>query len=157
MAARRSAPRKDSSSAARARPTMKSTPKRVSTRPSTHMETFANPRPGRDYEIRMEIPEFTCVCPMTGQPDFATITIRYVPAFRIVESKSLKLYLGTYRNEGIFQEHLVNTICDDLVRALDPEWIEVTGAFKSRGGIAITVVASHARSTTSPVRRAKRR
>lgn len=125
--------------------------------PGKKLETFPNHHPDRAYVVTLSTDEFTCVCPMTGQPDFATITIRYVPALRILESKSLKLYLAAYRNEGIFQEHLVNTICDDLVRALDPQWIEVTGAFKSRGGIAITVVASHAQSTTPGPRRAKRR
>jgi len=111
--------------------------------PSKKLETFPNRHPGRRYVVTLTTDEFTCVCPMTGQPDFATITIRYIPDRRIVESKSLKLYLWSYRNEGVFHEHVTNTICDDLVKALDPHWIEVTGAFKVRGGIGITVVATH--------------
>jgi 7-cyano-7-deazaguanine reductase len=111
--------------------------------PSKTLETFPNRHPGRRYVVTLTTDEFTCVCPATGQPDFATITIRYIPDRRIVESKSLKLYLWSYRDEGVFHEHVTNTICDDLVRALDPHWIEVTGAFKVRGGISITVVATH--------------
>lgn len=111
--------------------------------PSKTLETFPNRHPNRRYTVTLQTDEFTCVCPMTGQPDFATITIRYVPDRKIVESKSLKLYLWSYRNEGVFHEHVTNTILDDLVRALDPHWIEVTGAFKVRGGITITVVATH--------------
>lgn len=112
-------------------------------KPSKTLETFPNHNPERRYTVTLTTDEFTCVCPATGQPDFATITIRYIPDKKIVESKSLKLYFWSYRNEGVFHEHVVNTICDDLVAALDPHWIEVTGAFKVRGGIAITVVASH--------------
>ena len=111
--------------------------------PSKRLETFPNHHPNRDYVVRLESDEFTCVCPATGQPDFATITIKYIPDKRILESKSLKLYLWSYRNEGVFHEHVTNTICDDLVKALNPHWIEVTGAFKVRGGISITVVATH--------------
>lgn len=113
--------------------------------PSKRLETFPNHNPDRGYTVTLETDEFTCVCPATGQPDFATITIKYIPAQRVVESKSLKLYLWSYRTEGVFHEHVVNTILDDLVAALDPHWIEVTGAFKVRGGIAITVVAHHDR------------
>jgi 7-cyano-7-deazaguanine reductase len=112
-------------------------------RPSKKLETFPNRHPDRRYTVTLTTDEFTCVCPLTGQPDFATITIRYIPDRRIVESKSLKLYLWSYRNEGVFHEHVTNTICDDLVKALDPHWIEVTGAFKARGGIALTIVAAH--------------
>jgi 7-cyano-7-deazaguanine reductase len=111
--------------------------------PSKRLETFPNHHPGRRYTVRLVSDEFTCVCPATGQPDFATITIAYIPDQRIVESKSLKLYLWSYRNEGVFHEHVVNTILDDLVAALDPHQMEVTGAFKVRGGISITVVASY--------------
>jgi 7-cyano-7-deazaguanine reductase len=111
--------------------------------PAKKLETFPNHHPGRRYTVTLTTDEFTCVCPATGQPDFATITIKYIPDKKIVESKSLKLYLWSYRNEGVFHEHVTNTICDDLVKALDPHWIEVTGAFKVRGGIAITVVAAH--------------
>jgi 7-cyano-7-deazaguanine reductase len=112
-------------------------------RPGKNLETFPNRHPDRRYTVTLASDEFTCVCPLTGQPDFATITIRYIPDRRILESKSLKLYLWSYRDEGVFHEHVTNTICDDLVRALDPHWIEVTGAFKVRGGIALTVVATH--------------
>jgi len=112
-------------------------------KPSKKLETFPNHNPGRRYTVTLSTDEFTCVCPATGQPDFATITIKYIPDKRILESKSLKLYLWSYRNEGVFHEHVTNTICDDLVKALNPHWIEVTGAFKVRGGISITVVATH--------------
>jgi 7-cyano-7-deazaguanine reductase len=111
--------------------------------PSKTLETFPNRNPDRRYTVTLSTDEFTCVCPATGQPDFATITIQYIPHQRIVESKSLKLYLWSYRQEGVFHEHVINTILDDLVAALDPHWIEVTGAFKVRGGITITVVARH--------------
>ena len=113
------------------------------TQPGKKLETFPNRHPGRRYTVSLTSDEFTCVCPATGQPDFATITTKYIPDKRILESKSLKLYLWSYRNEGVFHEHVTNTICDDLVAALDPHWIEVTGAFKVRGGISITVVATH--------------
>ena len=112
-------------------------------KPSKKLETFPNHNPGRRYTVTLSTDEFTCVCPATGQPDFATITIKYIPDKRILESKSLKLYLWSYRNEGVFHEHVTNTICDDLVKALNPHWIEVTGAFNVRGGISITVVATH--------------
>ena len=111
--------------------------------PSKNLETFPNPNPARPYEIAMECPEFTCLCPMTGQPDFATIRLRYVPAQRCVELKSLKLYLWSYRNEGAFHEAVTNRICDDLVAALDPRFIEVTGDFTVRGGIHTVVIARH--------------
>jgi 7-cyano-7-deazaguanine reductase len=111
--------------------------------PSKHLETFPNQNPGRPYTVTLVCPEFTCVCPMTGQPDFATITIRYIPDQRIVESKALKLYFWSFRNEGHFHEHVTNTILDDLVAALDPLYCHVTGAFSVRGGISITVEAEH--------------
>lgn len=111
--------------------------------PSKKLETFPNHDPGRRYTVTLTTDEFTCVCPATGQPDYATLTIQYIPDQAIVESKSLKLYLWSYRNEGVFHEHVVNTICDDLIAALDPHWIQVTGAFKPRGGIGITVVVAH--------------
>jgi 7-cyano-7-deazaguanine reductase len=128
-------------------------------RPSKKLETFPNRHPDRRYTVTLTTDEFTCVCPLTGQPDFATITIRYIPDRRIVESKSLKLYLWSYRNEGVFHEHVTNTICDDLVKALDPHWIEVTGAFKARGGIALTVVATQEKApgVKRHVKRAKGR
>jgi 7-cyano-7-deazaguanine reductase len=113
--------------------------------PLRQLETFPNRHPGRQYIVTLETNEFTCVCPMTGQPDFATLTIRYVPDQRIVESKSLKLYLWSYRNEGVFHEHVTNLILDDLVAALDPIWCEVKGVFNVRGGIGLTVEARYDR------------
>ena len=112
-------------------------------KPSRELQTFPNPKPGRPFEISMECPEFTCVCPMTGQPDFATIRIRYVPAERCVELKSLKLYLWSFRDEGTFHEAVTNRICDDLVAALAPRWIEVVGDFAVRGGIHTAVTVRH--------------
>ena len=111
--------------------------------PSRKLETFPNPTPGRDYEIRFECPEFTCVCPMTGQPDFATIRIAYTPDQLCVELKSLKLYLWSYRNEGAFHEAVTNRILDDLVDAVRPRKMEVTGDFFVRGGIHTVVVARY--------------
>jgi 7-cyano-7-deazaguanine reductase len=111
--------------------------------PSKKLETFPNHNPERNYLVRLESDEFTCVCPATGQPDFATITVEYVPGPRILESKSFKLYLWSYRNEGVFHEHVTNTILDDLVAALEPRWCRVRGAFSVRGGIRITVEAEH--------------
>ena len=115
----------------------------MATAPSKNLETFPNPNPGRDYEIEMECPEFTCVCPRTGQPDFATIRICYVPAELCVELKSLKLYLWSYRNEGAFHEAVINRILDDLVQAVRPKTMTVVGDFNVRGGIHTTVTASH--------------
>jgi 7-cyano-7-deazaguanine reductase len=114
--------------------------------PSPALETFANPRPERDYEINMECPEFTCVCPRTGQPDFATIRINYIPDKLCVELKALKLYLWSYRDQGAFHEAVVNKILDDFVQACQPRKITVTGDFNVRGGIHTTVTASHHRS-----------
>jgi len=116
----------------------------VTTKPSKQLETFANPRPGREYHIAFECPEFTCLCPMTGQPDFATISIDYVPAATCVELKSLKLYLWSYRDEGAFHEAVTNQICDDIVAAIAPKSITVTGKFWVRGGIATTVTVTAA-------------
>ncbi len=107
------------------------------------LETFPNPKADRDYEIRFECPEFTCVCPRTGQPDFAVIRIRYVPDRLCVELKSLKLYLWSFRDEGHFHEAVTNRILDDLVRALAPRRMTVEGDFNVRGGIHTTVTASH--------------
>ena len=111
--------------------------------PRTILEAFANPRPGRDYEIKFVFPEFTSVCPVTGQPDFATITISYTPDRLCVEMKSLKLYFLAYRNKGIFYEGVVNTILDDLVATLAPRRMTVIGDFAVRGGTAGTVTATH--------------
>ncbi len=107
------------------------------------LETFPNRNPGRNYTVVLKTSEFTCVCPKTGQPDFACITISYIPGERIVESKSLKLYFLTYRNRGIFHEHAANMILDDLVEALDPVHCRVTADFGVRGGISITVDAEY--------------
>ena len=115
----------------------------VPTRPSRELQTFPNPRPGRTYEVLFETSEFTCVCPMTGQPDFGRLTIRYVPARVCVELKSLKLYLWSFRNEGHFHEAVTNQILDDLVRVLKPRTLSIEGAFNIRGGIATTVVARY--------------
>ncbi len=115
----------------------------MTTKPTKNLETFPNPRPGRRYEIRFECPEFTCLCPMTGQPDFATISIVYTPDELCVELKSLKLYLWSYRDEGAFHEAVVNEILDDLVAAIRPLELEVKGEFFVRGGIRTIVTARH--------------
>lgn len=111
-------------------------------KPSKVLETFPN-RDKRKYTVELTTDEFTCLCPITGQPDFAKITIRYIPDEKIVESKSLKFYLWSFRNEGCFHEHIVNIILDDLVKAMNPHWCEVEGLFNARGGIAIKVNASY--------------
>ncbi len=110
---------------------------------SKSLETFVNPRPARDFAINMECPEFTCVCPKTGQPDFATIRITYVPDKICLELKSLKLYLWSYRNEGAFHEAVTNQILDDLVAACQPRKMTVVGDFNVRGGIHTTVTATY--------------
>jgi len=114
--------------------------------PSKKLEAFPNRNPGRYYKVILETEEFTCLCPITGQPDFAKIRIEYVPDSKIVESKSLKLYLWSYRNEGAFHEHVVNTILDDLVALLDPHYMKVSGVFNIRGGIGITVECQYVRT-----------
>jgi 7-cyano-7-deazaguanine reductase len=116
----------------------------VSTRPSTEFEVFPNPKPSRDYTIRIETPEFTCLCPKTGQPDFATLLLEYIPDQRCVELKSWKLYLWSFRNLGGFHEDLSNRILDDLVAALDPRFMRLTAEFNVRGGVYTTVVVEHA-------------
>lgn len=113
------------------------------TRPSKELEAFENPEPGRDYEIRLECPEFTCLCPRSGQPDFATFRIRYVPDARCVELKSLKLYLWSFRGEGHFHEAVTNLILDDMVALLAPRSMTVVGDFSVRGGIQTVVEASY--------------
>jgi 7-cyano-7-deazaguanine reductase len=123
-------------------------------KPSKTLETFLNPTPRRDYRIHMEIPEFTCLCPKTGQPDFATLLLDYVPDKLCVELKSLKLYVWSYRNEGAFHEAVTNRILDDLVAATKPRFMRLTARFYVRGGIFTTVVAEHMkngfRATTLP-------
>lgn len=113
------------------------------TKPSKSLEVFKNPYPKRDYQIQFECPEFTCLCPRTGQPDFATLRIRYIPDKLCVELKSLKLYLWSYRNEGAFHEAVTNKILDDLVGAVHPRWMEIEGDFYVRGGIHTVVRADH--------------
>ncbi|MGH8428536.1 MAG: preQ(1) synthase [Gammaproteobacteria bacterium] len=115
----------------------------MSNTPSRTLETFANPQPDRDYTIRMDLPEFTCLCPLTGQPDFARLELQYVPAERCVELKSLKLYLWSYRDEGAFHEAVTNRIADDLVAALAPRYLRLRARFNVRGGIATEVIAEH--------------
>lgn len=114
----------------------------MSTEPSRALEAFPNPNPGRDYVIRFECPEFTCVCPKTGQPDFASIRIRYVPNELCVELKSLKLYLWSFRDEGHFHEAVTNMILDDLLALLAPRAMTVEGDFMVRGGIHTVIEAS---------------
>ena len=115
----------------------------MTTQPSKDLETFENPRPERDYTIRITIPEFTCLCPKTGQPDFATLTLEYVPEALCVELKSLKLYMWSFRNEGAFHEAVTNEILQDLVDATAPRFMRLTAEFYVRGGIDTTVVAEH--------------
>ncbi len=111
--------------------------------PSRSLETFANPAPDRDYTIRIRIPEFTCLCPKTGQPDFAELTLEYVPDLLCVELKSLKLYLWSYRDQGVFHEAVTNQILLDLVRSITPRFMRLIAEFNVRGGIYTTVVAEH--------------
>jgi 7-cyano-7-deazaguanine reductase len=113
--------------------------------PSTRLETFANPTPERDYTVRMSIPEFSCLCPKTGQPDFATLKLEYVPDERCVELKSLKLYIWSFRNRGAFHEPVTNEILDVLVAATAPRFMRLLAEFNVRGGIYTTVVAEHRR------------
>jgi len=115
----------------------------MATRPSKRLHTFANPSPRRDYRICMEIPEFTCLCPMTGQPDFAVLSLEYVPDLRCVELKALKLYIWSFRDEGAFHEAVTNRILDDLVKATKPRYMKLTAKFNVRGGIYTSVVVEH--------------
>jgi 7-cyano-7-deazaguanine reductase len=115
----------------------------MSTKPSKDLETFVNPAPGRDYTIRIDIPEFTCLCPKTGQPDFATIRLEYVPAAACVELKALKLYIWSFRDQGAFHEAVTNQILNDIVAAIQPNFLRVRAEFNVRGGIYTTVVAEH--------------
>jgi 7-cyano-7-deazaguanine reductase len=112
----------------------------MSTQPSTRLETFTNPARDTDYTIRMTLPEFTCLCPKTGQPDFATLELEYVPDELCVELKSLKLYIWSFRDRGAFHEAVTNQIADDLTRATAPRFLRLTGKFNVRGGIYTTVV-----------------
>ena len=121
--------------------------------PSKVLETFPNPAPGRDFLIRMQIPEFTCLCPKTGQPDFATLYLDYIPDKTCVELKSLKLYVWSYRDEGAFHEAVTNRILDDLAAATRPRFMRLTAKFYVRGGIFTTVVAEHRRKGWKPAPR----
>jgi len=122
----------------------------MTTRPAKKLETFANPSPARDYLVHIEAPEFTCLCPLTGQPDFATLILDYVPDRKNVELKSLKLYLWAYRQEGAFHEAVTNRILEDLVRALAPRFLRLTAKWRVRGGIFTTVVAEHRKRGWTP-------
>ncbi|MGQ9695797.1 MAG: preQ(1) synthase [Thermodesulfobacteriota bacterium] len=112
-------------------------------RPIRRLETFPNHHPERDYIVTLRTEEFTCVCPATGQPDFAKLTIQYIPDKKILESKSLKLYLWSFRQRGVFHEHVTNVILDELIKALQPRWCKVVAEFSVRGGISITVEAEY--------------
>ncbi|MGB6310653.1 MAG: preQ(1) synthase [Steroidobacteraceae bacterium] len=119
-----------------------------------HLETFANPAPARDYTIRMTIPEFSCLCPKTGQPDFATLKLEYVPDERCVELKSLKLYIWSFRSRGAFHEAVTNEILGDLVAATAPRFMRLLAEFNVRGGIYTTVAAEHRQAgwtSTAPI------
>ncbi len=113
------------------------------TQPSKHLETFPNPHPARDYLVEIEMPEFTCLCPKTGQPDFATLYLDYVPDQKCVELKSLKLYIWSFRNEGHFHEDVTNRILGDLVAATSPRYMRLRARFYVRGGITTTVTVEH--------------
>lgn len=117
--------------------------------PSKSVEVFPNPNPERSYVIQCDCPEFTCLCPRTGQPDFATIRIRYIPDRKCFELKSLKNYLWSYRNEGAFHEKVTNQILNDLVEATTPRWMEICAVFTVRGGITTTVTATHGETPIS--------
>jgi 7-cyano-7-deazaguanine reductase len=122
----------------------------MSTRPSRQLETFTNPNPTRDYLVNIELPEFTCLCPLTGQPDFATLLLQYVPDRRNVELKSLKLYVWSFRDRGAFHEAVTNQVLDDLKAALQPRFIRLTSRWNVRGGITTTVVAEHRKRGWKP-------
>lgn len=115
----------------------------MTTQANKDLETFANPQPARDYTIRIDVPEFTCLCPKTGQPDFATIQIEYVPAAWCVELKSLKLYMWSFRDQGAFHEAVTNAMLNDLVAAVSPNFMRIQAEFNVRGGIYTTVVVEH--------------
>ncbi len=121
----------------------------------TTLEAFPNPKPLRDYTIRVDCPDFTSLCPVTGQPDFAEVIVEYIPDDRCVETKSLKLYLASYRNVHSFNETVINRILDDLVTACHPRWMRIEGRFVARGGLALTVIAEHPQTNTSPVQRTR--
>mgnify|MGYP001577107780 FL=1 len=119
-------------------------------RPGKRLQTFPNPSAGRDYRIQIEIPEFTCLCPMTGQPDFATLVLDYVPDRTCIELKSLKLYIWSFRDQGAFHEAVTNRMLDDLVRAARPRYMRLTARFRPRGGLFTRVVAEHRKRGWKP-------
>ncbi len=119
-------------------------------KPSSKLETFPNPNSSRDYLIHMEIPEFTCLCPKTGQPDFATLLLDYIPDAKCIELKSLKLYIWSYRDQGAFHEAVTNSILDDLATAIRPRFMRLTARFYVRGGIFTTVMAEHRKKGWKP-------
>lgn len=122
----------------------------MSTKPSKDLDTFPNPNPERDFTIRIDVPEFTCICPKTGQPDFAEFQIEYVADEKCVELKSLKLYMWTYREEGAFHEAVTNKILEDLVAVTEPRFMRLTGVWNVRGGIYTTVVVEHMKDGWTP-------
>lgn len=122
----------------------------MTTQPSKTLETFPNPAPERDFHIHMQIPEFTCLCPKTGQPDFATLTLDYIPEKHCVELKSLKLYIWSFRDQGCFHEAVTNRILDDLAKATKPRFMRLTARFYVRGGIFTNVVAEHRKKGWKP-------
>jgi len=122
----------------------------MSTQPNTDLETFPNPNTDRDYTIRIDTPEFTCLCPKTGQPDFATLTLEYVPNESCIELKSFKLYVWSYRDKGAFHEAVTNSILADLAKACDPRFMRLSAEFNVRGGVYTTVVAEHKAENWQP-------
>jgi 7-cyano-7-deazaguanine reductase len=122
----------------------------MTTRPSKELETFANPQPDRDYTIRIRLPEFTCLCPKTGQPDFATLHLEYIPDQHCIELKSLKLYIWSFRNEGAFHEAVTNRMLSDLVSACQPRFMRLRAQFNVRGGVYTDVVAEHRQAGWQP-------
>jgi 7-cyano-7-deazaguanine reductase len=123
----------------------------MTTKPDKSLQTFPNPNPERDYHIHMQIPEFTCLCPLTGQPDFATLVLDYIPDKKNVELKSLKLYMWSYRNEGAFHEKVTNQILNDLVKATSPRFMRLTAKWYVRGGIFTNVVVEHRKKGWKPL------
>ncbi|MCA3149371.1 MAG: NADPH-dependent 7-cyano-7-deazaguanine reductase QueF [Burkholderiales bacterium] len=123
----------------------------MTAKPNKSLQTFPNPNPERDYHIHMQIPEFTCLCPLTGQPDFATLVLDYIPDKKNVELKSLKLYMWSYRNEGAFHEKVTNQILNDLVKATSPRFMRLTAQWYVRGGIFTNVVVEHRKKGWKPL------
>ncbi len=122
----------------------------MSSKPSKQLDTFPNPNPQRDYSIKIDMPEFTCLCPLTGQPDFATLHLQYIPDQLCVELKALKMYIWSFRDEGAFHEAVTNRILDDLVSATQPRFMRLTGKFNVRGGIYTDVIVEHQADNWTP-------